>query len=137
MQDEEQPNITIDELARMMANGFGEIRDQFATLEQHIGDVDGRVLSVERGVNGLKYKVDQVELKLDEHRQETKDGFAGVHRLIGGISTSLADHEDRLQALPRPVFASAVPRLDRPTSRNCIAMRSTIWRFVSVSICSA
>jgi hypothetical protein len=35
----------------------------------------------------------------DQHRQETKDGFAGVHRLIGGISTTLADHEGRFRAL--------------------------------------
>ena len=49
-------------------------------------------------VNGLKYKVDQVELKLDEHRQESKDGFAGLHRLIGGISTTLTDHEERIRA---------------------------------------
>ena len=41
MQDEQQPNITIDELARMMANGFADMRDQFATLERHIGDVAG------------------------------------------------------------------------------------------------
>lgn len=99
MDNEEQPKITIDELARMMANGFAEMRDQFATLERHIGDVDGRVLGVERGVDVLKYKVDQVELKLDQHRHETTDGFAGVHRLIGGISATLTDQEERLRAL--------------------------------------
>lgn len=99
MQDAPQPKITIDERARMMANGFAEMRDQSATLERHIGDVDERVLNVERGVDGLEYKGDQVEFKVDEHRQETKDGFTGVHRLIGGISATLADHEDRLQAL--------------------------------------
>src|SRR5260370_3505604 len=70
-------------LAGMRANGLAEMRDQFATLENHIGDLDthvghldARVVSVEKGLKGLSYKVDQLDGKLDQHRQETKDGFA-------------------------------------------------------------
>jgi len=99
MENEEQAKMTLDELARMMANGFAEMRDQFATLENHIGDLDTRVMGVEKGLNGLRYKVDQVDAKLDQHRQETKDGFAGVHRVIGGMSHTLADHEERMKNL--------------------------------------
>jgi hypothetical protein len=36
----------------------------------------------------LNQKIDGVDAKLDQHRQETKDSFAGVHRLIGGISAN-------------------------------------------------
>ncbi len=39
----EEPKVTIDQLAGMMANGFAEMRDQFATLENHIGDLDTHV----------------------------------------------------------------------------------------------
>jgi septal ring factor EnvC (AmiA/AmiB activator) len=106
MENADQPKITIDELARMMANGFAEMRDQFATLENHIGDLDthvgnldARVVGVEKGLKGLSYKVDQLDMKLDQHRQETKDGFAGVHRFMGGISATLVDHEERLRTL--------------------------------------
>ena len=48
---------------------------------------------------GLGYKVDQIDAKLDQHRQETKDGFAAVHRVIGGMSHTLADHEERMKTL--------------------------------------
>jgi predicted RNase H-like nuclease (RuvC/YqgF family) len=110
MENDPPKRITIDQLAGMMANGFAEMRDQFATLETHIGDVevklgnrierlDTRMGSVERGLENLSYKVDQLDAKLDEHRQETKDGFAGVHRLIGGLSHTLADHEERIKEL--------------------------------------
>ena len=99
MENEEKAEMTMDELARMMANGFAEMRDQFATLENHIGDLDTRVMGVEKGVKGHSYKVDQLDAKLDQHRQETKDGFAAVHRVINSVAHTLADHEERLKAL--------------------------------------
>jgi predicted nucleic acid-binding Zn-ribbon protein len=110
MENAEPKRITIDELARMMANGFAEMRDQFATLETHVGDVevklgnrierlDTRMGSVERGLENLNYKVDQLDDKLEAHRQETKDGFAAVRAVMGGISHTLADHEERIKEL--------------------------------------
>jgi hypothetical protein len=103
METENPKRITIDQLAGMMANGFAEMRDQFATLENHLGNVEAglnqRVDSVERGLKGLSYKVDQLDQKLHQHRQETKDGFGGVHRVIGGMSHTVIDHEERLNAL--------------------------------------
>ena len=54
--------------------------------EQHLDSIDKRV-------DRLAYRIDQLDQKLDQHRQETKDGFAAIHRVIGGISTTLADHE--------------------------------------------
>ena len=112
MENEQPKRITIDQLAGMMANGFAEMRDQFATMENHIGAVEAgltkrldrvedRVTSVERGLQGLNHKVDQLDQKLDQHRQETKDGFAAVHRVIGGMSHTLTDHEERIKALER------------------------------------
>ena len=95
--------ITLDELARMMANGFAEIREQFAALESHVGDLDMRVGGAEAGlsrrIDNLRYKVDQVDLKLDQHRQETKDGFAALHGVVGGLSHTLTDHEERIKEM--------------------------------------
>ena len=52
---------------------------------------DGRLENAEgrhKRLDVLNQKIDGVDAKLDQHRQETKDSFAGVHRLIGGISAN-------------------------------------------------
>jgi hypothetical protein len=76
-----------------MANGFAEIEQKIETA------VGGLRAAVDRRIENLAYKVDQLDMKLDQHRQETKDGFAGVHRLIGGMSHTLTDHEERIKVL--------------------------------------
>jgi phage shock protein A len=103
MENDPPKRITIDQLAAMMANGFAEMRDQFATLETHVGDLGGRVASMETGLNKridtLSYKIDQLDQKLEAHRQETKDGFAAVRAVMSGISHTLTDHEERIKEL--------------------------------------
>jgi len=106
MENELPKRITIDQLAGMMANGFAEMRDQFAALENHLGDVDqhvgnldARVVGVEKGLKGLSYKVDQLDQKLDQHHQKTKDEHAALTGVVGGMSHTFADHEERLRAL--------------------------------------
>jgi phage shock protein A len=106
MENDQPARITIDELARMMANGFAEMRDQFATLENHIGDLDThvgaldtRLVGVEKGIKGLSYKVDQLDAKVETHHQETKADLAAIRGVMGGMSHTLTDHEERLRAL--------------------------------------
>jgi phage shock protein A len=106
MQNEQPKRITMDQLAGMMANGFAEMRDQFATLENHIGDLDThvgaldtRVVGVERGLNGLSYKVDQLDAKIETYHQETKADLAALRGVMGGMSHTVTDHEERLRAL--------------------------------------
>ena len=41
----------------------------------------------------------QLNHKLDQHRQETKDGFDGFPRVVGGMAHTLADHQERIKAL--------------------------------------
>src|SRR6266704_3419830 len=98
MENETPKRITIDNLAGMMANGFADMRDQFAALENHVGDVEvklgNRIDGVERGLQGLSYKVDQLDAKLESHRQETKDGFAALRGVVGGMLHTLTDHEE-------------------------------------------
>jgi hypothetical protein len=53
MESEPAKRITIDQLAGMMANGFAQMRYQFATLENHLGDLDTRVGRVEDRVRSL------------------------------------------------------------------------------------
>jgi len=55
--------------------------------------------AVNKHLNNLDQKIDHVDAKLDAHREESKDGFAAVHRAIGGMSHTLVDHEERLRAL--------------------------------------
>ncbi len=79
----------------MMAEGFSETRGEFAELR---GEMQTGFAAINKRVDLLDQKVDRVDVKLDQHRQETKDGFAGVYRLIGGLSATLTDHEGRLHA---------------------------------------
>src|SRR5260370_25977406 len=90
MENEPKPKVTIDELARMMAEGFAETRDSFAEVRD---EMKTGFAAVNKRVDLLDQKVDRVDGNLDQHRQETKDGFAGVHRLIGGISAYHPRHQ--------------------------------------------
>jgi hypothetical protein len=51
------------------------------------------------GQHDLTVLLRQFGQRLDQHRQETKDGLAAVHRFIGGVSTTLADPEERIKEL--------------------------------------
>jgi hypothetical protein len=86
----------IEKLARMVQNGFAEMHQEFAAVHKKIDSVEKRL---DKRIDLLDQKVDRVDAKLDQHRQETKDGFAAAHRFIGGISTTLADHEERIKEL--------------------------------------
>jgi DNA anti-recombination protein RmuC len=79
----------IEKLARMVESGFAEMRGEFAEVHSKIDNVEKR----------LNEKINRVQANLDHHRQETKDGFSGLHRVIGGISSTLTDHEERLKVL--------------------------------------
>lgn len=96
MEDESE----IEKLARMIKTEFdsvrSEVRGGFAAVNERLDKTDKRVDGVEQH---LGYRIDQLEAKLDQHRQETKDGFAAVNRFIGGISTTLADYEERIKEL--------------------------------------
>jgi len=90
----------------MVKNGFAEMHEQFEKVDDRFEKIDGGLeeaaglfTAIDKRLDVLNQKIDGVDAKLDQHRQETKDGFAGVHRLIGGMSTTLTDHEERLQAL--------------------------------------
>lgn len=100
MENETPKEITLDDLARLMADGFAESRADFTELRT---EMNARFAGVDKRIdalgNRLDYKIDQLAQKLDQHRQETKDGFADVHRMIGGMSHTLADHEERINAL--------------------------------------
>ncbi len=86
----------IERLERMVENGFTEMRTQFTDLRN---ETKADFAAVNKRIDLLDQKIDRIDAKLDQHRQETKDGFAGVHRLIGGMSATLSDHEERLKAL--------------------------------------
>lgn len=89
----------IDALARIVKDGFDRMDKGFEEMRAGFASADSRFTTVNKRIDTLSYRVDQLDQKLDQHRQETKDGFAAVHRMIGGMSHTLADHEERLKAL--------------------------------------
>jgi predicted nucleic acid-binding Zn-ribbon protein len=96
----------IEMLARLVKDGFDRMdkgfeamHAGFANTDERFAAVDERFTDVNKRIDNLNYKVDQLDAKVDAHRQETKDGFAGIHRVIGGMSHTLADHEERIKAL--------------------------------------
>jgi hypothetical protein len=96
----------IEKLARMVQNGFAEMHERFESVEtrfdavdERFAGVDARFVGLDKHLNVLDQKIDHVDAKLDAHRDESKDGFATVHRAIGGLSATLVDHEERLKVL--------------------------------------
>jgi hypothetical protein len=100
MENEEQPKITIDQLAGMMADGFAEMREQIDTSSDGVREeMKTRFASVDKRLDVLNQKIDPVDAKLDQHRQETKADHATLRGVVGGLSHNLADHEERIKAL--------------------------------------
>jgi predicted nucleic acid-binding Zn-ribbon protein len=82
-----------------MDKGFQEMDERFEKVDERFVAIDQRFTDVNKRIDNLSYKVDQLDAKLDTHRQETKDGFDAVHRVIGGMSHTLTDHEERIKEL--------------------------------------
>jgi len=93
----------IEKLARIVKDGFDRMGEQFEHIDRRFDTLRGEMrdgfAAVNKRVDLLDQKVERVDAKLDQPHQETKDGFAAVHRFIGGVSTTLADHEERINAL--------------------------------------
>jgi hypothetical protein len=49
---------------------------------------NARVGGVEKGLKGRSYKVEQLDMKLEAHHQETKAGFAACTALSAACHTS-------------------------------------------------
>jgi hypothetical protein len=47
----------------------------------------------------MQHKVDQLDAKVETYHQETKAAIAALRGVMGGMSHTLADHEERLRAL--------------------------------------
>jgi chromosome segregation ATPase len=78
---------------------FAAVDKRFEDVEDRLGTFDERFTGVEKQIAALDQKIDHVDAKLDAHRQETRDSFATLHRAVGGLSTTLVDHEERIKAL--------------------------------------
>jgi uncharacterized coiled-coil protein SlyX len=100
----------IEALARMVKAGFDRMDTEFAgvrgemtagsaAVNKRIDHLDTRVGSVEKGLQGLSYKVDQLDAKVEKYHHETKTDIAALRGVVGGFSHTLTDHEDRIKAL--------------------------------------
>jgi hypothetical protein len=100
MENEDRPKITIDGLAAMIKSEFdamrGEMRDGFIELR---GEMAAGFGAFDKRFTVMEQRFERLDAKLDQHRQETKDGFDAMRRIVGGMSRTLADHEERIKAL--------------------------------------
>src|SRR5260370_17382695 len=93
----------IEKLARMVQNGFAEMHERFEKVDDRFEKIDGglekaegRFTAIDKRLDVLNQKIDGVDPKRDQHRQRTKDGFSAIHRLVGGMSPTLTDPDERL-----------------------------------------
>jgi hypothetical protein len=81
-----------------MDKGFEEMHADFAAVDERFVAIDQRFTDVNKRIDNLSYKVDQLDAKVETHRQETKDGFASFKAIIGSLSHTVVDHEERIKA---------------------------------------
>jgi len=97
--ENETEETEIEKLARIVKDGFDRMDERFGSVDERLAKVDERFTDVNKRFDSLGYKVDQLDTKLEAHRQQTKDGFAAVRAVMGGISHTLTDHEERIKEL--------------------------------------
>lgn len=61
-------------------------------------DMNAGFAAVDRRFTVVGQRIDQLDAKLGEHRR-TNDGFETIRRVVGGMSRTQSDHEDRIKAL--------------------------------------
>jgi hypothetical protein len=59
-----ESNVTIDDLAIMIANGFRGVDKRFETFEARFNGLEGRLDGVEGRLTSLENKVDQMDMRL-------------------------------------------------------------------------
>ncbi len=97
MENGEPKPVTLDDLATMVAKGFADVEQKLdAVVGAAVGDLRSEV---NKRIDTLSYKVDQLDGKFGQHHQESKDGFDAMKRIMGGMSRTLTDHEERIKAL--------------------------------------
>jgi len=89
----------IEALARMVKAGFDRMDGGFEEMRAGFSKTDERFKAVDKRIDNLSYKVDQLDGKVEKYHQETKTDLAAIRGVIGGISHTLGDHEERLKAL--------------------------------------
>ena len=96
----EKKESEIEALARIVKAGFDRMDTEFAGVRD---EISAGFAAVNKRIDGVQqnlgYRIDQLDQKLDQHRQETKDDFDAMRRVGGGISRTLTDHEERIKAL--------------------------------------
>ena len=89
----------IEALARIVKDGFDRMDQRFDKVDARFEAVDRRFAGIDRSLDVLNQKIDRVDAKLEAHREETNDGFAALRPIIGSLSHTVVDHEERLKAL--------------------------------------
>lgn len=96
-------DVTLDDLAQMVAGGFSEMQEQFRTLEakmdQRFSEVDDRLLTLEKGrledTRQFDAFEDKMDRKLDGLRESldntvTRDEFSALASRVDRLETAAA-----------------------------------------------
>jgi hypothetical protein len=98
MENEGTTSISIDQLVAMIADAFADMREQFVALETHIGAVEA---TLNKHFDSLNFKIEHLNSMLEEHHRQTKTD----HAVVGSMSHTLGDHEERIKMLEGDEFA--------------------------------
>ena len=89
----------IEAVARLVKAGFDRMDKGFEEMRAGFATTGECFTSVNKRIDDLGYKVDQLDAKVEKYHQETKSDIASVRAVVGGMSHTLSDHEERHRAL--------------------------------------
>lgn len=111
MANNEGSKITLNDLARMIAQGFAEVRDDIGGLDTKIdnsigelrNEMNGRFAQTDKKIDSfgtsLNHKIDQLDVKVEQHHEETKTELISLRGVVSGVLHTATDHERRINIL--------------------------------------
>jgi predicted nucleic acid-binding Zn-ribbon protein len=84
-----------DELARMVADGFKEMRDGFTAIDERFSSIDERFSSIDKRFGSIDERFDAVDQRFDGMEQR----FDGMERRFDGMERRFDAVEGRLVAV--------------------------------------
>jgi len=76
--------ITIDKLAVMTQNGFGEIENKFIEIDNRFIEIDNRFIEIDNRFIEIEKQIEKIDQKLDEKFDKV---LIGQDKLIGLLDT--------------------------------------------------
>ena len=71
--NDETPNITLDDLALMMKKGFDNIDEKFSNIDDKFSNIDDRFSSIDNKFSNIDDKFKETNRKIMQESQATRD----------------------------------------------------------------